>query len=153
MAYSYEELNKKSSKSATLGAPTGRGGHPRFYGILQEMSNLHDRKNTDYSAGGKQGPLGNFHRVASIKQLYPGFDWESAYGTAIDFMLKQFDAMMILRATKRKSVTGEPVQARLRDMAIYTVIAEIIEQEEQEAERMRYGFADGAAEAESPARK
>lgn len=109
-----------------------KGGHPRFYEIMEEMGELHSRKNSDYSAGGLQGPLGNFKRVSEIKKLYPGFDWESPYGTAIDFMLKQFDAMMILRATKRQSLTGEPVAARLRDMAIYTIIAEIIEAEEQE---------------------
>ena len=106
------------------------GGHPRFYKILEEMASLHDRKNSDYSKGLSQGPLGNFIRVSEIKKMYPGFDWESPYGTCIDYMLKQFDAMMILRATKRSSQTGEPVGARLRDMQVYSVIAEIIEEEE-----------------------
>ena len=109
-----------------------KGGHPRFHTILQEMGALHDKKNSDYSKGLSQGPLGNFIRVSNIKKLYPGFDWESPFGTAIDYMLKQFDAMMILRATKRTSQTGEPVAARLRDIQIYSVIAEIIEGEEHE---------------------
>ena len=105
------------------------GGHPQFYTILEEMGELHSRKNSDYSKGGIQGPLGNFERVATIKQLYRGFDWTSAYGTCIDFMLKQFDAMMILKASGNTSQTGEPVSARLRDIAIYTVVAEILESE------------------------
>jgi len=108
-----------------------KGGHPRFHVILQEMAALHDKKNSDYSKGLSQGPLGNFIRVSEIKKLYPGFDWDSPFGTAIDYMLKQFDAMMILRATKRDSLTGEPVASRLRDIEIYTVIAEIIEGEER----------------------
>ena len=106
-----------------------KGGHPQFYSILEAMGELHSRKNSDYSKGGIQGPLGNFERVASIKQLYSGFDWTSTYGTCIDFMLKQFDAMMILKASGNTSQTGEPVSARLRDIAIYTVIAEILESE------------------------
>ena len=106
------------------------GGHPKFYKILDEMAILHDKKNSDYSKGLPQGPLGNFIRVSEIKKLYPGFDWDSPFGTCIDYMLKQFDAMMILRATKNKSQTGEPVAARLRDVEIYAVIAEIIESEE-----------------------
>ena len=111
------------------------GGHPRFYKILEEMASLHDRKNSDYSKGLSQGPLGNFVRVSEIKKMYPGFDWESPFGTCIDFMLKQFDAMMILRATKRTSQTGEPVGARLRDMQVYSVIAEIIEEEERNGQK------------------
>ena len=110
-----------------------RGGHPKFYKILDEMAILHDKKNTDYSKGLPQGPLGNFIRVSEIKKLYPGFDWDSPFGTCIDYMLKQFDAMMILRATKNKSQTGEPIAARLRDVEIYAVIAEIIESEENNA--------------------
>ena len=107
-----------------------RGGHPRFHEILRRQGELHDRKNTDYAAGGKQGPLGNFVRVSEIKRLYPGFDWSSAFGTAIDYMLKQLDAAFILYATGRKSITGEPIPARLMDVAVYANIAQIIYEEE-----------------------
>lgn len=106
-----------------------RGGHPEFHRIVQEMSSLHDKKNSDYSKGLPQGPLGNFTRVSAIKRLYPGFDWTSAFGTSIDYMLKQFDAMMTLKATGNESQTGEPVSARLRDVQIYSVLAEILDKE------------------------
>ena len=109
--------------------PINQGGHPRFYEILKEMSALHNRKNSDYTKGLSQGPLGNFIRLSDIKKLYPGFDWVSPFGTAIDYLLKQFDAMMILKATTNTSQTGEPVSARLRDIQIYAVIAEIIDEE------------------------
>lgn len=115
---------------------TKRGGHPRFYQILNELAELHSKKNTDYAAGGKQGALGNFHRVAQFKQMYPNFDWTTSFGTAIDFMLKQLDAMMILVATSRKSITGEPIEARLNDIIVYCTIARII-WEEHESEGTR----------------
>lgn len=109
---------------------SNRGGHPKFYKILKELGDLHSRKNTDYAKGGKQGALGNFTRVSSFKQMYPGFDWTSAFGTCIDFMLKQLDAAMILVATQRKSITGEPLPARLNDIIVYTTIARILWEEE-----------------------
>lgn len=107
-----------------------RGGHPRFYDLVAEITALHNRKNTDYAAGTKEGPLGNFHRVSAIKQLYPGFDWDSPFGVAMGYMLKQLDAAFTLRSQKRESVTGEPVRERLKDVAVYSLIGMIIEEEE-----------------------
>ena len=118
---------------------TKKAGHPKFYKILKELADLHSRKNTDYAKGGKQGALGNFHRVAQFKQMYPGFDWSSSFGTAIDFMLKQLDAAMILTSTQRKSITGEPVPARLNDIIVYTTIARIL-WEENETTKPRVAF-------------
>jgi len=108
-----------------------KGGHPRFHEILGELSQLHNRKNHDYAAGGKQGPLGNFERTSTIMSLYPGMDWDSPFGVAMAYMLKQLDAAFILRAQKRKSITGEPIPARLKDVATYTVIGMVIAEEEE----------------------
>ena len=105
-------------------------GHPRFYEILEEMAELHSKKNTDYAKGGIQGALGNFHRVSSIMQLYPGMDWDSPFGVAMCYMLKQLDAALILRSTKRDSITGEPIPSRLLDISTYTNIASILYEEE-----------------------
>ncbi len=106
------------------------GGHPRFYEILDQQAKLHNTKNTDYAKGGKQGALGNFVRVSSIMQLYPGMDWDSPFGVAICYMLKQLDAALILRSTKRDSITGEPIPARLLDVSTYSNIAMILVEEE-----------------------
>ncbi len=105
-------------------------GHPRFYEILEERAELHSKKNTDYAAGGKQGALGNFIRVSTIMKLYPGFDWDSPFGVAMVYMLKQLDAAFILRSTKRESITGEPIPSRLMDMSTYTDIAQVLVEEE-----------------------
>ncbi len=104
-------------------------GHPRFHEILQEQAQLHDRKNTDYAQGGLQGPLGNFIRVAQIEAMYPGFDWATPFGVAMSYMLKQLDAAFILYATKRDSITGEPIGTRLNDVAVYANLARIIWEE------------------------
>lgn len=125
------------------GKPEPRGGHPRFHAILTHQARLHDQKNTDYAAGGKQGPLGNFKRVSTIKQLYPGFDWSSPFGTAMDYMLKQLDAAFILYATGRKSITGEPIPARLNDVAVYANIGQIIYTEEEEQTGMTRALISG----------
>lgn len=111
---------------------TTKGGHPRFHEIIQNMSDLHDRKNTDYAAGTAEGPLGNFMRCSQIMRLYPGMDWTSPFGVCIAFMLKQFDAGLTLKAQNRASVTGEPVIARLTDIAVYTVIGMILDEVENE---------------------
>lgn len=106
-------------------------GDPRFYQRLEQMALLHSRKNKDYAEGGKQGHLGNFERTSTIKRLYPGFDWSSPFGTAMDFMLKQLDAAFILYAQKRLSVTDENVPMRLQDVSIYSVIGSLLWSDEQ----------------------
>ncbi|KKL74150.1 hypothetical protein LCGC14_2067770 [marine sediment metagenome] len=106
-------------------------GDPRFYALLKKMAILHGSKNKDYAQGGKQGHLGNFTRVSNIKRMYPGFDWGSPFGTAIDFLLKQLDAAMILYSIGRQSVTGENIPERLQDVSIYSGIATLLWQDEQ----------------------
>lgn len=109
-----------------------RGGHPRFYELVEDITDLHDRKNTDYASGTKEGPLGNFERVSVITRLYPGFDWDSPFGVAMIYMLKQLDAVFTLRSQRRESVTGEPIQTRLRDVTVYSLIGQILVEEEEE---------------------
>ena len=107
------------------------GGDPRFYDLLRQIGELHGRKNTDYTKGSLQGHLGNFHRSSSFKRLYPGFDWTTSFGTAIDFMFKQLDATMVLYSTRRESVTGESIPERLRDVAVYALIGALLFQDEK----------------------
>ena len=114
-------------------------GDPRFYRLLEKMAVLHGAKNKDYAQGGKQGHLGNFTRTSAIKRLYPGFDWSSPFGTAIDYMLKQFDAAMILYSVGRRSVTGENIPERLQDVAVYSNIASLLWEDEQPKLNIRAG--------------
>ena len=122
----------EQTEEASLSDILNKGyGDPRFYNLLRKMAILHGAKNKDYAQGGKQGHLGNFTRTSTIKKLYPGFDWSSPFGTAIDYMLKQLDAAMILYSVGRRSVTGENIPERLQDVAVYANIASLLWQDEQ----------------------
>ena len=108
-----------------------KGGHPRFSEICTKLMELHAKKNTDYAKGTKEGPLGNFQRTSIIQKLYPEMDWSSPFGVAMSYMLKQLDACFTLKAQKRESVTGEPVSARLTDIAVYSILGIILDEEER----------------------
>lgn len=110
--------------------PLARGGHPQFYKIIDDLAELHSKKNTDYAKGMKEGPLGNFQRTAAIQALYPNMNWATPFGVAVSYMLKQLDAAMVLKSTQRESVTGEQVGDRMKDVAVYAVLLMIINQEE-----------------------
>ena len=127
----------------TVVQATPKGGHPRFHEIIQAMSDLHDRKNTDYAAGMDEGPLGNFERVAKIMRMYPGLAWDGPFGVAVCYMLKQLDAGLTLKAQRRESVTGEPVTSRFLDVAVYAVLAIILEETEAQIKDEAEAFERG----------
>ncbi len=102
-------------------------GHPVYLKLTEEELKLHSEKNHDYARGGD--PLGNFKRVAAIKRLYPGADWTTATATAIDFMLKQFDAAMWQLAQHFEGKV-ENFDKRLQDAHVYLKIARILHREE-----------------------
>ena len=104
-------------------------GHPRFHELIQSIAELHDKKNTDYAGGGEAGLLGNFTRVSGIKRLYPGFDWATPFGVAMGYMLKQLDAAFFLEEQQKESITGEPIAARLTDVAVYSLIGIVLKEE------------------------
>ena len=97
--------------------------------ILEELAALYRRKNTDYAEGGQQGEFGNFKRVADFMKLYPQMDWATPNGVALVYSFKQLDAALMLLSQDKGSVTGEPVHARLRDVAIYSVIGVALAEE------------------------
>ena len=101
-------------------------GHPRFVKILLEEAQLHSDKNHDYAAGGNA--LGNFQRVSAIKKLYPGFPDDEPHGVALNFMLKQLDAVMWSLA-KGTQLKVEGTGSRLMDIAVYAVLCRIMLEE------------------------
>lgn len=120
----------QESKDTQGAQASNTKGHPQFHKILKEMSELHAKKNADYADGMKEGPLGNFQRTSAIQRLYPGMDWSSPFGVATAYMLKQLDAGLVLKSTKKTSLTGEPISARLFDVAVYTVLMMILDEDE-----------------------
>lgn len=120
------------NQSAFCPHPTNqpRGGHPRFYELVNEISDLHDRKNRDYR--GVSGPVSNFERLSAIMRLYPGMDWDSPYGTAVFQALKQIDAALALRVSKKESAVGEPIPSRMRDVAVLSLLSIVLIEEEKQ---------------------
>lgn len=110
----------------------GRCGHPRFYTILEDLAKLHSDKNHDYAADGD--PFGNFTRVADILSNYPDLDLSDPAVIAMIYSLKQLDAALwMLSNGHNPKVEGIP--SRLKDVAVYSLIAAIME-EEWDAEDM-----------------
>lgn len=106
-----------------------RHGHPRVYGILEEMAELHSDKNYDYAAGGD--PLGNFKRRAAIYAMYPGLDLSDPTVVALVDAMKQLDGALWLLSNKHTAKV-EGIVPRLVDNALYSVIAIVNEEEKEE---------------------
>jgi len=103
-------------------------GHPKYVELTLEELELYDVKNHDFALGGD--PNGNFNRVSALKKMYPGFDWDSPFGTCIDWFLKQFDAMMWMRCQGTVAKV-ETIPKRLMDMIVYAKVAICILYEEK----------------------
>jgi len=104
-------------------------GHPRFYELMREYMDLHDRKNHDYAGGGE--PLGNFERVAAFFAMYPGLRLSNPVVYMMSLMMKQVDAVLWgLSAGLKHKVEG--LSPRLADVTVYSVLARI-KSEEAEA--------------------
>jgi len=107
-----------------------RHGHPRFYELLDEMAELHSKKNHDYARGGK--PTGNFDRVAKILSNYPNLKLSNPIVIAIVYLLKQFDAVLwMLSGDYEGDVEG--IDKRLEDISIYSIIARVLNEENKNA--------------------
>ena len=102
-------------------------GHKRFVPIMRDLMKLHSDKNHDYASGGD--PLGNFKRVAAILALYPGLDPSHPVVVALTYALKQVDAVLWSLAKNIKAKV-EGRGKRLDDIAVYAVLARILDEEE-----------------------
>jgi len=109
-------------------------GHPMFYTILDELKDLHSRKNRDYAMGGS--PLGNFQRRADLYSHYPGLDLSDRTVVAIVDAMKQLDAALWLLSNKHKAEV-EGVTDRLKDVAVYSVLAMIMRIEDKKENETR----------------
>ena len=98
-------------------------GHPDFLGRMLGLMDLHSRKNKDYAGGGN--PLGNFYRRARILDMYPGLDLGDPAVIPLVDMLKQLDAALWLVSQGNEAEVEGP-EERLRDIAVYAVIAQIL---------------------------
>jgi hypothetical protein len=100
--------------------PSKRSGHPRFYALLEELADLHSRKNQDYSEPNQA--LGNL--LASERIGLPPF-------TGV--MIRMQDKFCRLEnLTKKKgeaAVIDEKITDTLRDLAVYSLLAIVLWEE------------------------
>jgi len=98
-------------------------GHPKFYQLLDEMKQLHDRKNADYSEKGE--PLSNFKACES-------FGVSSFVGTIVRISDKYSRLTQLVRKMQEgegPSVSEERITDTLMDLAVYCLIARILYEE------------------------
>jgi hypothetical protein len=97
-------------------------GHPRFYELLEQMAELHSRKNHDYAD--QADPLSNFKEVAGATGVTPF--------TVIRMFLATKMARIKQLSVKENLVIGESIRDSLLDLAIYALLG-IISLEEADA--------------------
>ena len=96
-------------------------GHPMFYELLDDMAELHSRKNHDYA--GQGSPLRNFYKCEQM-----GIDAFSG------IMVRLSDKWSRLESFMRQgvlNVKSESVEDTLMDNAVYSLLAIIVRREER----------------------
>jgi len=96
-------------------------GHPRFYELLQEMADLHSRKNHDYAG---DDPLSNLR--ASEEIGIPA--WKSILVRLMD----KWGRLKTFAKTKTFEVKEESFKDTLMDNAVYSLLCIIVHEEQLE---------------------
>ena len=106
-------------------------GHPMFYEILEELKKLHDIKNAQYAT--PDNPLANFYRTGQLcKKLFKDSINNKALCMALCYMSKQVDGVMEIVGESKKN-TIEELNDKLKDIAVYAILAIILNKEGKEA--------------------
>jgi len=101
-------------------------GHPSFLPITLKEIELHSKKNHDYAAGGN--PLGNFERVAKIRDLYPNLRLSDQRVVALVYAMKQLDAVL-WGISENIEHQVEGLNARLQDISVYSKLVMCMNEE------------------------
>lgn len=96
-----------------------KGGHPRFYEILDEMADLHHRKNNNYAADGD--PLSNLRQCEQ-------FGLPAPTGVMVRMGDKWSRLCELMKG--KKDLVGESIKDTLMDMAVYSILQIIVLEEE-----------------------
>ena len=110
------------------GKPSNYHGHPAFYRIVEELKELHSEKSRQYAT--KDNPLGNFERTGKMisKFLKPGIN--PTLASCLALVSKQIDGVYEL-VGECKENTADSLEDKLRDIAVYAILAMIIVGETQ----------------------
>ena len=118
------------SIEASSRCPVKRHGHPDFYKTLEEMANLHDRKNHDYAAS--SDPLSNLRLCERV-----GIP---AYKGVFVRLGDKFSRLEQLIGGKDPMVKGESVEDTLMDQAVYSILCLILYREAKKANKVEVDY-------------
>lgn len=95
-----------------------RRGHPRFYQLLEEIADLHARKNANYSKD--NDPLSNLRMCESFG--VPAW---------IGVLIRMGDKWSRIQelAKGKPDLVGENIQDTLQDLAVYSLLAIVLLEE------------------------
>lgn len=111
---------------AYLPSDRSHKGHPRFYEILDEMRELHDRKNADYAGKESGDPLANFR----ISERFGVSAWLGCLVRLSDkFSRISVLAKRLNLGKEGASVSDETIEDTLKDLANYAVLTLILFEE------------------------
>ena len=96
-------------------------GPPRFYELLEEIADLHSRKNHDYA--GDKDPLRNFRKCNNM-----GVDSFTGIMIRLSDKWSRLESFM---KQKTLQVKEESVIDTLKDNAVYSLLAIILYEEQQ----------------------
>lgn len=104
-----------------------------FYEILEELKDLHSRKNSQYATN--KNPLANFERCSKLceKLLNPSIK-NKTLAYLLILMSKQVDGVYEM-VGEGKTNTVEEVEDKLKDIAIYSLIGIILERTHENASK------------------
>jgi len=101
-------------------------GHPQFYKILDELAELHSKKNYQYATD--KDPLSNFKSAGKMveKLFKPGINVPLA--TALIYISKQYDGVLNIVGEGKKD-TIESVRDKLMDISVYSILCIILNED------------------------
>jgi len=108
-------------------------GHPRFYEILEDMGELHSKKNHDYA--GTSDPLKNLRACTRL-------DLEPFMGVMVRLQDKWSRLEEFVKSGKLM-VKGESVKDTLMDNAVYSILAIILYEEQEKVKHPAPMVVDG----------
>jgi len=103
-------------------------GHPDFYKIVEELKELHSEKNRQYATS--DNPLGNFDRTGQMIKKFLKPNINPALASCLCLVAKQIDGVYEI-VGEAKENTVDSLEDKLRDIAVYAIIAMIINREQK----------------------
>ena len=102
-------------------------GHPMFYKIVDELKDLHSKKNKQYAT--QKDPLANFKRASKLgEKLFNPKIKNKPLAYLLTLVSKQIDAVYEM-VGEGKTDTVEELEDKLKDIAVYAILGIILERE------------------------